>query len=187
MLRRPPSRPTRSTWLPPWLTHAPQEMFLGQLAAMLERSRLTAAPQGPAPTRRPAQQPEEVQEGGSGEGWRLAITRLQAMSAASKALPYTLTASQVTHRIAAAGFSCLGQTPGHFRPVWSRCLATSFGLSFPPPISLPTVATCSTATPLLQPPALSPVTHIALVTGAAGDPVRPGGAWRHDAPAAGAR
>lgn len=75
-----------------------QEMFLGQLAAMLERRRLTAAPPdgAPLPGQRPLAGQDAAGEGGAAtRGWPAQVTRLQAMADARKALPYTLTDSQV--------------------------------------------------------------------------------------------
>jgi hypothetical protein len=77
-----------------------QEMFLGQLAAMLERRRLTSGPAAPAAARpspgaaasaadagvpHPAPPPGRV---------AISITRLDAVAAARGALPYRLTGSQ---------------------------------------------------------------------------------------------
>lgn len=66
-------------------------MFLGQLAAMLERRRLTAPPVGQAPaTPASAEAPVHARRG----GWPISITRLEAMNAARQVLGYDLTAAQ---------------------------------------------------------------------------------------------
>lgn len=73
-------------------THT-QEMFLGQLAAMLERRRLTAPAAGLVPalaTPASADSSAAVRRG----GWPINITRLEAMNAARRVLGYDLTAAQ---------------------------------------------------------------------------------------------
>jgi len=97
-------------------THAPptQEMFLGQLAAMLERRRLTSAAPDPLSSHPNQQQPAAASSTTSkpdgqsttttstsssskkrgAERWPISITRLEAMAAARAVLPYRLTNSQ---------------------------------------------------------------------------------------------
>lgn len=88
-----------------------QEMFLGQLAAMLERRRLTSSPDvltRPWGQQQQQQPPEQGPTDGAAEAgadthagsgrprgrWPISVTRLEAMAAARRALPYKLTAAQ---------------------------------------------------------------------------------------------
>lgn len=73
-------------------------MFLGQLAAMLERRRLTAAP-AELPRAWGAQLPVTPSPGSATAArargrWPISITRLEAMAAAQRTLPYALTGAQ---------------------------------------------------------------------------------------------
>jgi hypothetical protein len=80
-------------------------MFLGQLAAMLERRRLTATVPSPLTSHRGRQPPDAdaaaAPDAAPGETsqqprgrWPISITRLEALEAARAVLPYTLTGSQ---------------------------------------------------------------------------------------------